>query len=169
MAQMRLLLVMLLFSLAACDRSQNKAPVKVSDAPETLAPSFVSLVSAPNEDAMHFRITAPKSRSLYLENCNGAISWGLEHQQTNDWVPAWGAALDACHSAPMVIAPGTHRDFREVMVSQPGEPLPPPGPYRLAVYGLYFTHDSSDHFANIEAPHALRLSQPFTPATSVAP
>lgn len=165
---MRLLPLTLLFSLAACDRLQDVAPDKASAPPVTLAPSFVSLASDPDQKTLHFRITAPRAQALYLENCNGAISWGLEHEQSGAWVPAWGAEINGCHSAPIEIAAGTAREFDERFVVRPGEPLPP-GPHRLAVYGLYFTHGSPDHAVDVEVPHVFRMSEPFNPAASVTP
>lgn len=159
---------MLVLALAACDRPPDVAPITAAAPHRTLAPSFVSLASPPNQNTIHFRITAPKRRALYLENCNGAISWGLEHERSHAWVPAWGAEINGCHSMPMEIPAGSMREFREVLAVRPGETLPP-GPYRLAVYGLYFTHKSPDHSASIEVPDAFRMSRPFTPATAVAP
>lgn len=164
----RLFLVTLSFALAACDRPQDVASARTGSVPTTLPPSFVSLVAPPHQRTIRFRITAPRRRALYLEHCNGAVSWGLEHQSSGDWVPAWGAEINGCHSVPIEIAAGTAREFDEVLALRPGETLPP-GPYRIAVYGLYFTHDSPDHSASLEVPHALRMSQPFTPALSTPP
>lgn len=154
---MKPVLVILMFALAACDRPVETKVVEVAQ--PTMAASFVYLVSHPDQ-RIHFRVTAPKSRALYLENCNGAISWGLERKSAAAWVPAWGAEIDGCHSAPIEIPAGTHRDFHEVVALRPSEPLLR-GAHRVAVYGLYFNHDSNDHPIDSEVPHALRLSQPF--------
>lgn len=160
---MRPTLLALLLSLVACDRAQEVAPTAAPAPPERFAPSFVSLASPPDLRTMNFRITAPEDRALFLENCNGALSWGLEHELSGRWVPAWGAEINWCHSAPIEIAAGKRLDLRETVAVRPGESLPP-GLFRLAVYGLYFTHDSRDHAGNVEVPHAFRLSAPFTAA-----
>lgn len=157
----------LVLVLAGCGRTQDPATEAAAVPPQAfppqaLAPSFVTLASA-EQDTVRFRITAPRNRRLLLENCNGAISWGLVRERSGTWVPAWGSEIDGCHSAPLEIAAGSQRDFRETLSIRPGEPLPP-GPYRLAVYGLYFTHDATDHSANIEVPHAFGMSEPFTAA-----
>lgn len=165
---MKRLLGMFLLALAGCEQPPDAAHGRVAVPPRTVAPSIVAVLSVSPLPDVGFRISAPEDRALYLDNCNGAISWGLEHEQAHTWVPAWTAEINGCHSQPIEIAAGTAREFVEVFRPRPGDALPPP-PYRLAVYGLYFTHESSDHAANVEVPHALRLSQPFTPATSLAP
>ena len=157
---MRVLLVTMLFALAACDRSQDVAPIKVAAAP-ALAPSFVSLASAPHQRTIHFRITAPRSGALYLENCTGEIAWALEDRRSG---AVLGPAIQGCHSAPIEIAAGTVQEFHKTFPASL-----PASSYRLVVGGLYFTHGSFDHSANIEVPHAWRVSQPFTQAVSVAP
>src|SRR5688500_283901 len=169
-------LAVLMLLLTACDRPREmtaegaNVPSAASATESSTAatvPSFVSLVSDPTAAAIRFRITAPKDRPLFLENCNGAISWGLEHERSGAWVPAWGAEINGCHSAPIEIAAGTMREFHEARAIRPGTSLPP-APYRLAVYGLYFTHEAPDHSGSIEVPHALRLSAPFTPKATLA-
>ncbi len=168
---MRLLLVTLLFALAACDQSQDVAPVKVAAAP-ALEPSFVSLASAPHQHTIHFRIAAPRSRALYLDNCLGQITWALEHQQSGDWVTVWGPEILQCHAPPIEIAAGTVLEFHKAITAPPGKLLPGSS-YRLVVDGLYFTHEpthgTSDHSVNIQVPHAFRVSQPFIRAIPVAP
>lgn len=167
-APMRPVLVLLMFALVACDRPTATAPRDViAPAATTVAPSFVYLVSAPDTRTIHFRLTAPKTRALYLENCNGAISWGLEHPQSGEWLPAWSAEINGCHSQPIEIAAGTRRDFHETLAPRPGVRLVR-GTYRLAVYGLYFTH-ANDHPAHSEVPHALRQSQSFELSDATAP
>lgn len=164
---MRLLLIILL-TVSACDQSQPEVLPK-ANSPRTASPqSFVSLASPAHERGLHFRISAPRSKSLYLDNCNGAFLWGLEHQKSGTWKYAWGQEINSCHSEPIKIAAGTALEFREVVSVRRGEILPP-GPYRLAVYGLYFSHGSFDHATSIEVPHIFRVSESFTQRFSVAP
>jgi hypothetical protein len=158
-----------LLALAGCEPSQPvETPatvVRPTFAPPPLAPSFVSIVSVARFPAITYRVTAPRTHALFLENCNGARPWGLEHEEAGAWVPAWTAELNGCHSQPLEIAAGTAREFSETVSLRPGETLPPP-PYRVAAYGVYFTHDSPDHAANREVPHDFRLSAAFTPAAA---
>lgn len=171
---MKRMIVVLLWLVAGCDRppapaaSEPSAPsppessgAASTDPAAAANASFVSLVARPAGNRVRFRIIAPVDRPLFLENCNGAMSWGLEREAKGEWVPAWGAEIDGCHSAPIEIPAGTARDFDGVVTERPHAPRPP-GPYRLAVYGLYFTHDDRDHAAGIEVPHDRRRSAPFT-------
>lgn len=150
-----------LLILCGCDVSPDPATVPAPVPAAMPAPTFVSLAAQPTGHALSFRVTAPKDRALYLDNCNGAISWGLEHARSGNWEPAWGAEINGCHSAPIEIAAGTGLEFHERVSIRPGDAVPA-GPYRVAVYGLYFTHDSPhDHARNAEVPHPWRLSPPF--------
>jgi hypothetical protein len=161
---MRYLLFPLLLALVACD-PQDSTPARTKPpSPATAAPRPAPLVSAlppaPDGRTLRFRLTAPPDHPLYLDNCNGAFSWGLEREVAGVWTPAWIVATDACHSAPIVLPPGEFRVFEEAITLGAGERLPAAS-YRIAVYGLYSTHERSDHAANTEVPHALRVSARF--------
>lgn len=54
---------------------------------------------------------APKDKTLYLVNCNGAISAGLQRLVSGAWIDAWAAVTNSCLSQPVVVRPGeTHTD-----------------------------------------------------------
>ena len=118
------------------------------------------MTSPPDGDTMRFRLDAPSRHALYLDHCNGAVSWGLEHEVAGTWKPAWIAMVNGCHSAPIRIPAGSFREFSEPVALDPGTHLPA-GTYRLALYGVYSRHDADDHAGSTEVPHAERVSEPF--------
>ena len=148
-------------ALAACG-PQDTTPARTGTpaAAATRPASLVSALPPAGARTLRFRLTAPPDQALYLDNCNGAFSWGLERQVAGEWKPAWIVATDACHSAPIVLPPAESRVFEEAVTLGADERLPTDS-YRIAIHGLYTTHDGSDHAANTEVPHALRTSAPF--------
>jgi hypothetical protein len=113
------------------------------------------VLNRPDERTLRIRLSAPAGHPLYLDNCNGAFPWGLEHHPDSAWTSAWIVATDACHSAPIVIAPGENRTFQvEIGVGERIEK----GTYRLIVYGL---HTGPEGTALTEVPHEMRVSEPF--------
>ena len=146
----------LLLVAAACDQPP-RGPAKV-EAPLAAAPrpaSYVAVLNRPDERTLRIRLSAPAGHPLYLDNCNGAVPWGLEHRPDGVWTSAWIVATDACHSAPIVIAPGETRTFQlEIGVGERIEK----GTHRLIVYGL---HTGPEGAAETEVPHGMRVSEPF--------
>lgn len=49
--------------------------------------------------------------TVYLVNCRGLVPPSLEKWQNGDWVPAWGAIVLSCLSAPIEIAPGADFEY----------------------------------------------------------
>lgn len=159
---------LLALTLAGCTPSEPPPPqreaVPVADSPSA---SLVSVMPPPDARTLRFRVRAPNTHPLYLDHCNGAFSWGLEHEVSGIWKPAWIVATNACHSDPIVIPAGESLEFTEALTLQPGERLPA-GTYRLAIYGLYSAHHPADHAASTEVPHNTRVSAPLAlpPRTS---
>jgi hypothetical protein len=148
-----------LLVLAACDRPQP-SPAKVEAPPtaESRPASLVSVMERPDERTLRIQLRAPAGHPLYLENCNGAFSWGLEHRPGGDWTRAWTVATDACYSPPLVIAPGETRIF-EVGIGV-GERIEK-DTYRLIVHGLHTSPPSLERAAETEVPGDMRVSEPF--------
>jgi hypothetical protein len=144
---------------AACDQPK-RGPAK-AEAPPAAAPrpaSFVTVLNRPDERTLRISLSAPAGHPLYLDNCNGAFPWGLEHRPDGVWTSAWIVATDACHSAPIVIPPGGTRTFQvEIGVGERIEK----GTYRLIVYGLHTGPSSPSRAAETEVPHGMRVSEPF--------
>lgn len=140
----------------AAEEGRHTAPTPGQRAPASL----VMLMPPAGPRTLRFRLSAPAGHPLHLENCNGAFSWGLEHQVAGAWRPAWIVSTDACHSPPIVIPPGESRESRAAVTLSAGESLPA-GTYKLAVYGLYRQHDERHDSDSTMIPHALRVSEPF--------
>lgn len=147
----------------ASEPDSKPAPPGPVDTPATSEPAsdrVVSVVAAQNGGALRIQLRAPSNGSLYLDNCNGAFAWGLEHQVNGVWKPAWMAVINQCHSAPIMIAPGEARIFNGTVSLDPGKTLPADR-YRIAIYGLFSRHDQENHRDNPEVPVAMRVSEPI--------
>jgi hypothetical protein len=104
-------------------------------------------------------IQAPAAHSLFLENCNGAINWGLATPGSNGKTLTWIVMRDACLSAPIEIKPGASQSF---VLQVPGQSLsgPAPGQYQLVVLGTFPTWSGSQPMHNPEVPREHLLSDP---------
>jgi hypothetical protein len=148
-----------LLLVAACEQPR-KGPAK-AEAPPAAEPrpaSFVTVLNRPDERTLRISLSAPAGHPLYLDNCNGAFPWGLEHRPDGVWTSAWIVATDACHSAPIVIPAGETRTF-QVGIGV-GERIEK-GTYRLIVYGLHTGPSSPARATETEVPHEMRVSEPF--------
>src|SRR5688572_20787059 len=85
----RAIACLLALMLAACSREPAPAPQPAPAPPPAPVPaaplSFVSADPPAPDGAAQLRITAPAAHPLYLHNCNGAFSWGLEHRVDGAW------------------------------------------------------------------------------------
>ena len=124
--------------------------------------SHVWFVAAPTGPDLEFVIVAGPDRPLFLDNCGGAIGWGLERERAGKWEFVWGPPIPECHSAPIEIAPGQHLSFRR-RLDIPADEAIPAGRYRLAVNGLYRSHDSVDHSRSVPVPDDMRGTTTFVP------
>lgn len=114
-------------------------------------------------------LQAPKDRTLYVTNCNGAMSNGLQRRVDGQWVMAWGAATNACLSEPIVIPAGGQRT--EPITLRPGagavihpeddSQLIAPGTYRVVWHGVYTTYDANARPFGNELPLGQRASAPI--------
>ena len=144
----------------------GEAPSGAKPAPAPPQPEpFVAARPASEDATVHLRLSAPPAHALYVDNCNGAFPWGLERQDGDRWEGAWNAELDGCLSAPIVVAPGTSREFALAVGGGPGPALNA-GTYRAVVHGLYAEYDTADPRANVVLAPDRRTSAPvrFDPA-----
>lgn len=110
-----------------------------------------------------------KDKALYVTNCNGAMSNGLERRVGDAWVAAWGAVTNSCLSEPIVIPAGGQRT--EPIVLRPGagaviypreaRQLIEPGTYRVVWHGVYTSYDPNARPFGDEVPLEQRASAPF--------
>lgn len=112
---------------------------------------------------------APADRPVYIRNCNGALSLGLQRLKGGTWVDAWAAETNGCASAPIVIQPaGTHvqtitaaSGVDAVVSSRRTERKLGPGTYRAVWYGVLTSPDGRPPAFGEELPLAQRVSAPF--------
>ncbi len=112
---------------------------------------------------------APKERPLYVVNCNGAMSYGLQRLVDGKWINAWGAVTNACLSEPIVIAAGSERT--EPIILRPGvgaviypredRKLIEAGTYRVVWHGVLTSFDFNARPFGDELPLEQRASAPF--------
>lgn len=143
----------------ACDQPR-RGPAKAEAPPaaEPRSASFVTVLNRPDERTLRIRLSAPAGHPLYLDNCNGAFPWGLEHRPDGVWTSAWIVTTDACHSPPIVIPPGETRTF-QVGIGV-GEHIEE-GTYRVIIYGLHTGPSTLERAAETEVPRGMRVSEPF--------
>ena len=114
--------------------------------------------------------TAPKDKPLYLMNCNGQFSIGLQRLEGERWVYAWSVEMNACLSEPIVIPAGGTRagsmtvasGVDALVSSRRTERKVGAGTYRAAWHGLYTSFDVKARPWGEELPLEQRVSAPFT-------
>ena len=114
---------------------------------------------------------APADQDVFLANCNGAFTTGLQQRVGDEWIQAWTAEINGCASSPIVIpagealtttitaASGAHAavDSRNNSTRIDG------GTYRVVWHGLHTSLDAGRPFSyGDELPLDKRVSRPFT-------
>lgn len=106
--------------------------------------------------------TAPEDSAVFIVNCNGAITTGLQRRDGSEWRNAWIAETNGCMSAPIVVDPGaTHTETMAVVSRDPGSGLIQRGTYRVAWHNMYTSFDPESLSAGVELPLAQRISAPI--------
>ncbi|MGH7752667.1 MAG: hypothetical protein ACREN5_07610 [Gemmatimonadales bacterium] len=92
-----------LLALLACSEPVSPRPAAF----ETDAPAYTLATTAIGyEGSIGFVFTNPNAGPAYIVNCQGATSLHLEKRVGTAWRVAWAPAINACLSAPIVVAPG---------------------------------------------------------------
>jgi hypothetical protein len=110
--------------------------------------------------------TNSTGRPLYLVNCNGSFSTGLQQKENERWIDVWAPEMNACLSPPIVIQPGEHRSTTIVpasgahaaVSSRDNSTRINGGTYRVAWHGLYTSFDMNAHPWGEELPLEQRVS-----------
>ena len=136
------------------------------DLPQVQAPSInpevsSSYIKAATAKERSFTVTiqAPADHPLFLENCNGAINWGLAVPGTQGKTLAWLVMRDACSSAPIEVKPGASRSF---LLEIAGNDMSAParGQYQLVLLGVFPTWSESQPMHSPQVPRERLLSSP---------
>lgn len=161
---------MLLLVLGCGDAIERMEP------PEAVAPHDAVEAATPIQtDARRYRFTggpygpqvvivttftAPPDQAVYLVNCNGAITTGLQRKEGERWIDAWIAMTNACLSQPIVVPAGTSRSERIVAISEDHAPFGP-GTYRAVWHNALTSFDAEARPFGPSLPLELRVSDPF--------
>jgi hypothetical protein len=106
--------------------------------------------------------TAPADKTVYLMNCNGAFSIGLERRVENEWTNAWTSEINGCASQPIVIRAGQSYTGTATVVSREEISRPvPAGTYRAVWYGVFTSYDPHERAMGTELPLEQRVSAPI--------
>ena len=152
---------LLLALVAGCSAPQAPSRPRT----QTPNPSLVR-VHAFGAGGVRFSVSVPPgSRAVEIDNCNGAISWGIEPAAGG--VPIWVVETDSCHSPHIIISPGQSRNFSERLDSRWSNGDSGVG-FRVVVYGMFYSGSPVHGEAN-EVPRLLRQSGPVSATNGPAP
>lgn len=126
-------------------------------------------VDGPHGDELSIRttLTAPADHPLYVVNCNGQISTGLQAERDGLWTDVWTGMINQCLSEPIVISPGESYDYDVLVRRGSGsmkdavDDLPPPGTYRVVWHGVLSSFDAERYPFGEPVPEELRTSNPI--------
>jgi hypothetical protein len=149
------LLLVAIFGLG-CRREIPAEPAHVSS-PEVTA-SYVAAAAIGGRTFL-VAVQAPVEHPWFLENCNGAINWGLAAPGSKGKTLKWIVMRNGCLSTPIEIKPGASRSF---VLQVPGQDLSGPafGQYQLVILGAFPTWSGSQPMHNPEVAREYLLSSP---------
>lgn len=135
---------------------------------DTLTVTLVSTTEGLTGD-IAYSFANHTAQPVYIVNCNGATDLRLEKQVNAQWVTAWGPAVPACLSPPIIVQPEhTYRDVVEVFSGHPTNNLYPkfsvddvPGVYRLVWRDVLHTFDPNTYPFGEALPLDKRISNMF--------
>lgn len=98
-------------------------------------PGYVA-ATATGRLSFKLSVSAPPEHALYLENCNGAINWGLVEATEPDDDPRWTVTRNQCLSPPIVIQAGKSQSF-PLIIPQQDAAAPTEGAWRILLMGVF--------------------------------
>jgi hypothetical protein len=121
------------------------------------------------ETEIPYSFTNWTGSKVFLINCNGDVSPGLERNHAEEWNWGWVPMKAMCLSSPVVIQRGAeYHDTLRVFAGSFGSNLHPQfesedvgGVYRLRWEGAFSTYDPDGPPFGKELPLALRVSNSF--------
>jgi hypothetical protein len=116
-----------------------------------------------------FAFTNTSADTMYMINCNGALSPVLEKSTGSGWEVFLLAASNACLSAPIVILPGAALEdtlyLRGALPDNNAGPAFPSkditGQYRVSFSGMVWHYNTGRQNFGDTIPFELRCSAPF--------
>ena len=101
-------------------------------------------------------------QEVFLVNCNGAISVGVQRREGDGWVNAWIGETNACLSPAIVLARGARHTATVTVIAERGIGGPlRPGTYRAAWFNVLTSFDRDRRPFGDELPLEQRVSAPF--------
>ena len=139
---MKRLIPLLLLILTACtERVASPPPAepapKPVDAPVLTDHTRYVFQPGPYGPQTTIVTTFQPDRTVYVMNCNGAMTHGLQRLQAGQWVDAWVTEINGCFSSPIVIPAGGRRVATMTPVSRAGIWTIEPGTYRAVWHNVY--------------------------------
>lgn len=113
--------------------------------------------------------TAPATHDVYIMNCNGAFSVGLQRPEGDGWKHVWAPGMNACMSAPIVIRAGESHQATIVVdsgadasvSSRHTETKIGTGTYRVIWHGLLGSYAPDTSPPGTDLPVEQRVSAPI--------
>jgi hypothetical protein len=113
--------------------------------------------------------TAPAEHDVYLLNCNGGFSVGLQRQAGDQWEHVWAPGMNACMSPPIVIRAGESHQTTIVVdsgadaavSSRQSDTKIGTGTYRVIWHGLLGSFDPNASPPGTDLPVEQRVSAPI--------
>jgi hypothetical protein len=169
--------------LGACTREQPHAPAQPTPPRAPERPAVVQRGPVVTDRALYVMqegpfgpettivstYTAPANHDVYLLNCNGAFSVGLQRPKGDGWEHVWAPGMNACMSPPIVIGAGQSRQATIVVdsgadaavSSRRTETKIATGTYRVVWHGLLGSFDPNASPPGRDLPLEQRVSAPF--------
>ena len=166
---MRRLIPLLLLILTACtERVASPPPAKPApkpvEAPVLTEHARYVLQPGPYGPQTTIVTTFRPAHTVYVMNCNGAMTHGLQRLEDGAWVNAWIAEINGCFSPPIVIPAGGQLVATMTPVSRPETWTIEPGTYRAVWHNVYTSFDTkapAGRPLGEELPLEQRVSAPF--------
>jgi hypothetical protein len=108
--------------------------------------------------------TFKPDRTVYVMNCNGAMTHGLQRLEGGRWVDAWIAEINGCFSTPIVIPAGGQHVATMTPVSRAETWTIQPGTYRAVWHNVLTSFDAKaapGRPMGEDLPLEQRVSAPF--------
>jgi hypothetical protein len=146
-------------------------PLPSDGAPMRTSAAVYQLQSHPHGFVVKipYTYTNRSGAPLYLTNCNGDVSPGLEWESDGKWTPVWYPTMNECLSPPVVIKPGeSYSDTLGLVIQEYQKEIYPEvrrsgstRRYRLIWHQALASFDANARPFGPSVPIDQRVSNPF--------